>query len=59
MDLSRKKKSYQINPSSFCGKGNCLVDKGEAIDLIYLDISKHFHTVPFGTVINKLQRNTS
>lgn len=58
MALSKKKKVVSNQSKFFLWQGNCPVDKGKAIDLIYLDISKDFHTVPFGTVINKLQRNT-
>lgn len=57
MDLSKKKKVISNQSKFVLWQGNCLVDKGEAIDLIYLDISKDFYTVPFGTIINKLQRN--
>uniref|UniRef100_K7F0X6 Reverse transcriptase domain-containing protein n=1 Tax=Pelodiscus sinensis TaxID=13735 RepID=K7F0X6_PELSI len=49
-----KNKSCQINLIAFFDRITSLVDKGEAVDVVYLDFSKEFDTVLYDILINKL-----
>jgi len=39
--------SYLTNLISFYDQVTCLVDEGKAVDVVYLDFSKTFHTVSY------------
>ncbi|CAM4559628.1 unnamed protein product [Caretta caretta] len=50
------KGSCQTNLISFFEKVTDFLDKGNAVDLIYLDFSKVFDTVPHGELLVKLEK---
>ncbi|CAM5121275.1 unnamed protein product [Eretmochelys imbricata] len=52
----RKGRSCQTNLISFFEKETDFLDKGNAVDLIYLDFSKVFDTVPHGELLVKLEK---
>jgi len=49
-----KGRSCLINLISFYDKATCLVDEGKAADVVYLDFSKAFDTVPHSIHPEKL-----
>ncbi|CAM4380368.1 unnamed protein product [Caretta caretta] len=51
-----KGRSCQTNLISFFEKVTDFLDKGNAVDLIYLDFSKVFDTVPHGELLVKLEK---
>ena len=47
-------RSCLTNLISFCDKVTHLVDEGKAVDVVYLDFSKAFDTVPYNILTEKL-----
>ncbi|KAJ7407618.1 hypothetical protein BTVI_62578 [Pitangus sulphuratus] len=49
-----KRNTYLTNLMNFCGEMSVLADEDEAIDIIYLNFIKIFHTVSFKIFIDEL-----
>ena len=49
-----KGRSCLTNPISFYDQVTCLEDEGKAVDVVYLEFSKAFDTVPHSNLLEKL-----